>query len=147
MPYTISETAEILGLTASTLRYYDKEGLLRFISRSQSGIRLFSDNDLGMLMLVECLKATGMSIKDIKLFLDWCEEGDSSLIQRRDMFYERKNVVEAQIEALKKTLDTINYKCWYYDTAVAAGTTDIHDRMNPADIPEEIQALKRKIEH
>ena len=145
MSYSISEIAKKLGLTASTLRYYDKEGLLPFVDRSPNGIRLFTDLDLASLKMVECLKATGMPIKDIKQFTDWCATGDGTLQKRRDMFYERKKVVEAQIEALKKTLDTINYKCWYYDTAIAAGTDDIHNCMKTEDIPEEIRKLKERM--
>jgi DNA-binding transcriptional MerR regulator len=145
MSYTISEIAGKLGLTASTLRYYDKEGLLPFIDRSPSGIRLFSDEDLASLKMVECLKATSMPVKDIKQFIDWCADGDDTLQKRRDMFYARKKVVEAQIEALQKTLDTINYKCWYYDTAIEAGTADVHNCMSPEDIPEEIRKLKERL--
>ena len=145
MPYTISETAAKLGLTAPTLRYYDKEGLLPFIDRSVSGIRLFKDADFEWLHLIECLKATGMPIKDIKQFIDWYTEGDSTLQKRSDMFHERKKIVEEQIESLRKTLDTISYKCWFYDTAVAAGTAEIHDDMKPEDIPTEIRSLKERI--
>ncbi|SMC62790.1 MerR family transcriptional regulator [Papillibacter cinnamivorans] len=144
MSYTISEIAEKLGLTASTLRFYDKEGLLPNIDRTASGIRVFSDIDLEWLSMVECLKATGMPIKDIKTFLDWCMEGDTTLRERCDMFHERKRVVETQINELQKTLDTINYKCWYYDAAVAAGTADVHKCMLQEEIPEEIRKLKER---
>ena len=145
MLYTISEVAKKLGLTAPTLRFYDKEGLLPFVDRSASGIRMFKDADFEWLRLIECLKATGMPIKDIKQFIDWYMEGDSTLRQRRDMFHERKRIVEVQIEALKKTLDMVSYKCWFYDAAVAAGTADIHGNMSSEEIPKEIQKLKDKI--
>lgn len=145
MLYTISEAAKKLGLTAPTLRFYDKEGLLPFVDRSTSGIRRFKDTDLEWLRLIECLKATGMPIKDIKTFIDWYMEGDSTLQQRCNMFHERKKIVEAQIEELQKTLDTITYKCWFYDTAVAVGTADVHNNMKPEEIPEEIIKLKERI--
>jgi DNA-binding transcriptional MerR regulator len=145
MPYTISEAAKKLKLTASTLRFYDKEGLLPFVDRSSNGIRMFKDADFEWLRLIECLKATDMPIKEIKTFIDWYLEGDSTLQQRCEMFHERKRIVEAQIEELQKTLDMINYKCWYYDTAFAAGTIEVHNNMKPEDIPEEIVKLKEKI--
>lgn len=145
MLYTISEAAKKLGLTAPTLRFYDKEGLLPFVDRSTSGIRRFKDTDLEWLRLIECLKATGMPIKDIKTFIDWYMEGDSTLQQRCNMFHERKKIVEAQIEELQKTLDTITYKCWFYDTAVAVGTADVHNNMKPEEIPEKIIKLKERI--
>jgi DNA-binding transcriptional MerR regulator len=128
MGLTISETAEKVGLTAHTLRYYDKEGLLPFVEKSPSGARIFKDSDFEWLGIIECLKQTGMSLKDIKQYIDWCIEGDSTLQQRYDMFIERKAVAEKHIEALQKALEKIKYKCWYYETALAAGTIKIHEQ-------------------
>lgn len=124
--YSISEVAKVLNLTPYTLRYYDKEGLMPFVERTSSGIRLFKESDLGTLKVIECLKSTGMPIKEIKTFIDWCSEGDSTLSQRLDMFMERKATVEAQMEELKKTMELIEHKCLYYRTAIKAGTENIH---------------------
>jgi DNA-binding transcriptional MerR regulator len=91
------------------------------------------------LRMIECLKRTGMSLKDIRQFMQWCHEGDSTLRERRDMFYERREAVESQIEELRSTLDTIEYKCWFYDTAVAAGTDSAPREMVAAgDMPPRI---------
>ncbi|WP_202077585.1 MerR family transcriptional regulator [Caldalkalibacillus salinus] len=124
--YSISEVAKALDLTVYTLRYYDKEGLMPFVERNPNGTRLFKDSDIEALKVIECLKSTGMPIKEIKNFIDWCSEGDATLQQRYDMFMERKVTVEAQIEELKKTMDLIDHKCLYYKTALDAGTEDIH---------------------
>lgn len=124
--YSISEVANELNLTAYTLRYYDKEGLMPFVERTPSGKRLFKESDISSLKVIECLKSTGMPIKEIKNFIDWCSEGDSTLQQRYDMFVERKALVEAQMEELKKTMQVIEHKCLYYKTALQAGTEDIH---------------------
>lgn len=124
--YSIKEAAAITGIPTTTLRYYDKEGLLPFIERKESGYRLFSEGDIQMLRVIECLKNTGMSIKDIRQFADWAQEGDASLQQRYEMFLERRRIVEAQMAELQITLDLINHKCWYYETAIAAGTETIH---------------------
>ncbi|MBN8203513.1 DNA-binding transcriptional MerR regulator [Cytobacillus firmus] len=124
--YTISEVAKELNLTVYTLRYYDKEGLMPFVERTPSGNRLFKESDLSALKVIECLKATGMPIKEIKNFIDWCSEGDATLQQRYDMFLERKANVEAQMEELRKTMEVIEHKCLYYKTALEAGTEDIH---------------------
>ena len=67
-----------------------------------------------------------MSIKEIRQFSSWLEQGDSSLQQRYDMFLERRRVVKQQMAELQKILDTVNYKCWYYETAIAAGTEKIY---------------------
>lgn len=124
--YTISEVAKELNLTVYTLRYYDKEGLMPFVERAPNGTRRFKESDIDALKIIECLKATGMPIKEIKNFFDWCSEGDSTLQQRYDMFIGRKAIVEEQIEELKKTMEVIEHKCLYYKTALEAGTEDIH---------------------
>lgn len=124
--YSIGEVANELNLTVYTLRYYDKEGLMPFVDRTPSGTRVFKESDIEALKIIECLKSTGMPIKEIKAFIDWCSEGDSTLKQRYEMFMERKANVEAQMEELKKTMELIEHKCWYYKTAIDAGTEDIH---------------------
>lgn len=145
MELTIGQAAKKLGISASAIRYYDKEGLLPFMDRSSGGIRIFRQEDFEWLRLIECLKATDMPIRDIKQFIDWYQEGDASLKKRRDMFYARKRAVEAQIKALQGTLDAIDYKCWFYDKAVEAGTADAVKCMPPEEMPEKIRKLKRKI--
>lgn len=114
MSYTIGQVAEKMGVTTHTLRYYEKEGLLPFVERTESGIRSFKDSDVECLHIIECLKATGMPIKDIKVFIDWCAEGDSTLQQRYEMFLERRKEVLQQMADLQRTLATIEYKCQYY---------------------------------
>jgi DNA-binding transcriptional MerR regulator len=126
--YTIGKVAEKMGVTAHTLRYYDKEGLLPFVDKSESGMRVFKEADLEWLAMIECLKQTGMPLKEIKQYIDWCMEGDATIQQRYDMFQERKTETERQIEVLKKALEKINYKCLYYKTALAAGTVKIHEK-------------------
>lgn len=128
MYYSIGEVAEKLKLPTSTIRYYDKEGLLPFIKRNESGIRMFAESDISMLEIIECLKSTGMSIKDIKQFSDWCTKGDLTLQERYDMFLERRKNVEEQIAILQKSLEKIDHKCWYYKTALDAGTENIHKK-------------------
>lgn len=136
MSYTIKQAAEIMNVTPTTLRYYDKQGLLPFMERKESGYRIFSDDDIAMLRVIECLKKSGMSIKDIRQFSRWVQMGDASLQERYKMFLEQKRTVEAQIADLQKTLDFIKHKCWYYETAIEAGTESIHFRnKNQENLP------------
>lgn len=134
--FSISEVAKKLNLTVYTLRYYDKEGLMPFVERTSSGLRLFKESDIDALKVIECLKATGMPIKEIKNFIDWCSEGDSTLQQRYDMFVERKASVEAQMEELKKTMELIERKCLYYQIALEAGTEGIHKNLKNVITPK-----------
>jgi len=133
MVYSIGEAAEKLNLPKSTIRYYDKEGLLPFIERRESGIRMFAESDISMLQVIECLKNTGMSIKDIKKFSEWCLKGDLTLKERYELFLERKQSVKEQIEELQKSQNLIEHKCWYYKTALEAGTESIHKNISDHD--------------
>lgn len=110
MFYTVGEIAKKLGIPASTLRYYDKEGLLPFVERSGSGIRMFKDSALEWLSVIECLKKTGMPIKGIKKFVDWCMEGDATIAQRLELIDRQRDEVLSQLAKLNETLDILNYK-------------------------------------
>lgn len=142
MHYSIGEVAKGTGITVSTLRYYDREGMFPNMERSDGGIRVFSDGEIDALKVIQCLKITGMSLKDIKQFLDWCQEGNASLEKRRDMFYEQLEEVKHQIQELENTMKTIKYKCWYYDTALAFGKEELVKNLPAEEIPEEFQDFK-----
>lgn len=126
--YTIKDAAKLMNVPPSTIRYYDKEGLIPSIKRKETGYRIFTEEALSALKIIDCLKKTGMPIKDIRQFFQWIDEGDASLEERYEMFLERKAAVEAQMAELQQVMDTINYKCWYYETALKAGTEDIHKK-------------------
>lgn len=145
MPYTIGEVARKVGITASTLRYYDKEGLLRQVARTQGGVRAFTDADLETLRMIECLKSTGMPIRDIRQFMDWCQAGDSTLERRREMFHERRQLVLQQMEELRRTLATIEYKCWFYEQACKLGSSEAAKAIPPEEIPEGIRCAYERL--
>lgn len=90
MRYSIGQVAKKLGLTAHTLRYYDKEGLLPFVRKGSSGARVFEDEDVDWLIIIECLKGTGMQLKDIKKYMDLCQQGDATVGERLELFKRQK---------------------------------------------------------
>lgn len=122
--YTIKQVSEMTKIPASTLRFYDKKGLLPFLERKESNHRIFSEIDIASLQIIECLKNTGMKIDDIKKFSEWTLQGDSTLQNRRDMFIAQKAAVENQIAELQKSLEIIEHKISYYEKALAAGTEE-----------------------
>ena len=144
MFYTIGEIAKKLNVAPSTLRYYDKEGLLPFVERSGGGIRMFKDSDIAWLSTIECLKKTGMPIKEIKYFIDWCIEGDSTIDKRLSLINRQREAVLQQLKQVQDTLDMLDYKRWYYETAKAAGTCEIHKTMPETDIPEKYHAAMKR---
>lgn len=116
MTYSIKQVAEKFHLTTHTLRYYDKEGLLPSVKRTESGMRRFDEEDIEWLGLVCCLKNTGMSIKEIKQFIEWCMQGDDTVPQRLDLLCQhRKHVVE-EISQLEQNLKKIDWKINYYSS-------------------------------
>lgn len=126
--YSIREVSEIMGISIYTLRYYEKIGLLSFVKRNSAGQREFTKSDIVTLNTVYRLKQTGMSLKNIKHYLDLVAEGESSISERKDMFEKQKLVVEDQIKELNKALDTINAKVMYYREAEKQGTLAVcHD--------------------
>lgn len=138
--YTIGQVSEMFNIPISTLRYYDKEGLFPHLER-KSNIRYFGNNELEALRLIDCLKNSGLEIKDIKQFFVWVTEGSSSYSKRKELFEARKAAVETEIQALQKTLALLKFKCWYYETAIADGNEDGIHAMLPDKLPHEIQKL------
>ena len=115
--YTIGQVSKMFDLSVSALRYYDKEGLFQNLPKEPSGIRKFNDQSIESIRLIECLKKSGMQIKEIKEFMDWCSLGDATLEKRKEMFYEQRKNILKKMEELQKTLDMVEFKCWYYQTA------------------------------
>lgn len=128
MEYTIGEVAKKMHVSIHTLRYYDNEGLLPFVQREPNGQRIFTHRDLIFLNTIECLKSTGMPLKDIKQYIEWCLEGMPTVPQRYKLFIERKAIVEKQIEEMQKILKTINYKCDFYKEALTTGKLNICEK-------------------
>lgn len=94
MIYTVGEMAKMLDVPASTLRYYDKEGLLPFVERSPGGIRMFQESDYGWLKIISCLKKAGMSLKDIREYINLALQGDETIEQRLELFYKQREILE-----------------------------------------------------
>ena len=107
--YTIGQVSEMFNLPVSTLRYYDKEGLFPFMQRT-SGIRQFSDTEIAALKLIECLKKSGLEIRNIKQFMEWCQEGSRTYELRKQLFERQKAAVEKEMEKMQETLDMITFK-------------------------------------
>lgn len=141
--FTIGQVADMYSLPVSTLRYYDKEGLFPNLQR-QSGIRRFSEREVESMRLIECLKKSGLEIKDIKQFMQWCNEGPSTYEKRRELFVRRRQALKEEIEQMEKNMAMLEFKCWYYDTAIADGNEDRLNEIIPDKLPKDIKALYDK---
>lgn len=99
--YSIGEISKMFDLPISTLRYYDKEGLFPHLKRV-NGVRQFSENEIETLRVIDCLKRSGLEIKDIKEYMNLCSLGNSTLKQRKEIFVKQKEEVLQEMEKLQK---------------------------------------------
>ena len=141
--YTIGQVSEMFDIPISTLRYYDKEGFFPNLERKGS-IRHFGDAEIESIRIIECLKASGLEIKDIKKFFEWVVAGPSSYENRKELFETRKKAVMEEMKELEKTLAMLEFKCWYYEKAMADGNEDNINAMLPDNLPKDIQELYNK---
>ena len=148
MTYSISQAAAMMGTTPSTIRYYDKNGLLPFVKRDQNGRRAFVDNDFNFLKVINCLKKSGVPVKDIAGFINLCMQGDQTLAERYDYLDQEETVIEAKVAELQEQLDFLRFKKWYYRTSLQAGTEAVHfmegTNVVQPDIHEQYLKLKQQ---
>lgn len=142
MPYSIREVADIMGVTTSTLRYYDQEGLLPGVER-KNGIRVFEDKDFKWLRVLNCLKNTNMPIKKIKKYVELAQKGDATIEERYDLIIEQKENILHQIKQLKYYLKEIEYKEWYYKTAIKAGTEKVVEHITSEEPTLDIDKIPK----
>jgi len=115
-PLTIGQVAELIGVSTHTLRYYEQAGLLRAISRTAAGHRLYAPADLDWLAFVMRLKATGMPIAQMQQFAALRAEGESTFGARRRLLVAHRDAVRVHIAELQASLDAIGDKIAYYET-------------------------------
>ena len=115
---TIQEVAKATGLTAHTLRYYERIGLIHPINREENTRRCYTVDDVGWIDFLLKLRATGMSIKDMQRYAELQRRGDETLPQRVEMLKSLRDRVESHIEEMNEHLKLIYYKIDYYQKVV-----------------------------
>lgn len=137
--FSIGEVVKQTGLSAHTLRYYEKEGLLPFVTKNSSGLRVYTTTDLRWLSMIECLKDSGLQIKEIRQYIEWFLQGDATLQQRLDLFANRRKVLEAEMARMQTVMNKITYKETLYTKAIELGS------LKAADNDKNIMRLKKKL--
>ena len=118
--YSIQDVSRKTGLSAHTLRYYEKEGLLPPVERSPGGFRQYTDEDLEALGLICCLKNTGMSLNEITRFVTLTHEGEQTLKERVELLREHRENVIARMAEMQKYLDKVTWKLNYFSEKLRA---------------------------
>jgi DNA-binding transcriptional MerR regulator len=114
MSYTIGQVAEQTGLSIHTLRYYEKEGILPTIKRSENGNRIYETEDIEWLKFACCLRDTGMTIVEMKEFARLTIQGNETVEERMNRLHKQKTRVKAQVDQLLSYMSMIDHKLEFY---------------------------------
>ena len=114
----ISEVSEQCDISADTLRYYERVGLLPPVNRSDSGIRDYSDLDVRRVEFIKCMRTAGLPVEVLIEYYRLVQQGDETMEDRKDILVEHRAEVKARMAELQKTLDLIDYKISFYENAV-----------------------------
>ena len=147
LKYTMKDVSERTSLSVYTLRYYAREGLFQMVKHDHRGVYRFTEADMESVYIIECLKGCGMSIREIREFTDWTLAGDGTIGRRLALFEEKHALMEEELRRRQEILDALRYKVWFYQKASEAGTVDVHDRMPPEDVPEEMREIRARMAH
>ena len=128
--YTIKEVSEKTGVSEHTLRFWAKSGFFPFVKRNQNNIRQFSEDDLGWVRIVQCLRKVGIENKSIKRYIDLCIMGDSTIQERYEIIKTTKEKARNQMEDLKHQLDMLEYKEQFYQNLIKNNLKDSWNPMN-----------------
>ncbi len=128
--YTIKEVADMMEISEHTLRFWAKSGFFPFVKRNHNNIRIFSDDDLGWVKIVKCLRSVGTENKAIKKYIDLCIIGDSTIPERYEIIKSTKENAVKQMKDLQKQLDLLDYKEEYYQNLIKHNLTDEWNPMN-----------------
>ena len=135
--YTIKEVAEKMDVSEHTLRFWAKSGFFPFLKRNENNIRMFSDNDLGWVKIVKCLRAVGTENKAIKRYIDLCIIGDSTIPERYGIIQATKIKAQKQMEELQQQLNLLEYKEKFYQNLIKNNLKDACNPMNQAILEDE----------
>ena len=145
MLYTVKEVSRKTGLSPYTIRFYLREGLFPSIERASNGTRLFNEENIETFYIIECMKRCGMTISQIRQYMDWLSEGDQNINKCLNLFIEKQHMLESEMKRLQECIDAVKYKVWYYKTAQKAGTISVHDNMPLEDIPKDMQEIRSRM--
>ena len=112
---TISEVSKKYNITADTIRYYEKEGLIPTVPRNKNGIRDFDENSCGWIEFIKCMRSAGLEIETLKRQVSLFRQGTKTVKERKILLEEQREKLLKKQEDIKATLDRLNYKIEKYE--------------------------------
>ena len=117
--YTMKQACQKVGMTYETLKYYCNEGLVPNVKRDKNNYRVFNEDDIEWIKNLTCLKKCGMTIKDMKIYIDLCLQGESSIPERKIILDKQKEELIDKMNELKGCIEYINWKQQFYDDVLS----------------------------
>jgi MerR family transcriptional regulator, aldehyde-responsive regulator len=114
----IAEVSERYGLSADTLRYYERIGLIPHIGRSDSGIRDYNELDIRRIEFIKCMRGAGLSIEVLIEYMDLVQQGDGTIETRKEILREQRDLLAARVQEMQKTLALLNHKIQVYENRI-----------------------------
>ena len=114
----IAEVSEQFGLSADTLRYYERVGLIPPVHRNEGGIRDYDELDLRRVDFIKCMRGAGLPVEVLIEYMELVQQGDSTIEARKEILVEQRDLVAAKLEEIQKTLERLNYKIEVYEKAL-----------------------------
>ncbi len=114
----ITEVARQYGLTADTLRYYERVGLMPSVNRNPSGVRDYTEDDCRWIEFIKCMRSAGLPIEVLIEYVTLSQHGEATIEARRDLLIEQRKQLIERMEDMQKTLERLNYKIQMYEQAV-----------------------------
>lgn len=127
---TIAEVSKKVNLSADTLRYYERIGLIPEVNRTESGIRNYTEEDLGWIEFSKCMRNAGMSIEALIEYIKLYKKGDVTLEARKQLLISQKDVIKERLEEIQNTFDKINYKIKNYEKLLVEREKDLLKKKN-----------------
>lgn len=118
---TISEVSKKYGISQDTLRYYERIGVIPPVHRTGSGLRDYMEEDCGWVELAGCMRSAGLPLEALTEYVRLCQEGDSTIPDRRRLLLEQKDILSKQLKAIQETMERLEYKISCYDRAMETG--------------------------
>lgn len=113
--YIMKQTCEEVGMNYETLKFYCNEGLIPNVKRNKNNHRIFDENDIEWIKNLTCFKNCGMTINDMKIYINLCLEGESTILERKTILDSQKHVILDKIKKLQESVNYINQKQQFYD--------------------------------
>lgn len=124
----IKKVSELTGVSADTIRYYERIGLIPPVTRNQSGVRNFSDRDISVLEFVRYFRGTGVSVESLIDYIGLVEQGDSTIGARLAILQEEREKLEERVSKLQAALDRLNHKIDNYQNKVVPREHQLFDQ-------------------